>query len=138
MWDAGYAVDNILNILMASGATSTGFAIIGNFFYEGKVIFTNNPFNFFIGNPKTGTDNVSLQFSGYLRAPVVVFYGSFEGFAAHDGAVHFLFGQSAEIIGNIFIGHARCFFNGFSFDHFGERRGSGDGRAASEGLKIAH
>ena len=66
MWNAGYAFDNILNILMATGAPSAGFAIIGNFFDEGKVIFANNPFNFFIGYPKTGTDNVSLQLSALL------------------------------------------------------------------------
>jgi len=125
-----------LYVGVASAAAATGFAVIGYLLDGGQSVFANNAGNFSLGNTEAGANDLALGVSANLLASVVVLYGSFEGFAAHDGAVHLLLRQAIKIIGDVLVGHLLGLLQSFSLYHLGEGTAGGDGRAAAEGLEF--
>ncbi len=62
------------------------------------------------------TPKIKLEGVTVAAALEVVDCG-FEGLSAHDGAVHFLFGQASEVIGDVFICHFCGFFESHTLYH---------------------
>ena len=62
--------------------------------------------------------------------------GVFQGFFAHNGAVHLFLGQAAEVIGDFLIGHLGGLFHGLALDELGKGRAGSNGAGTAEGLEL--
>ena len=67
---------------------------------------------------------------------LIILDGQLKGIRPQVGAVQFIFGQSFQCFGHIFIGELLGFFQAFALGDFGDHTRYGNSRAASECLKF--
>ena len=120
---------------MAIAATAAGLDVIGHRLDGGESVLLHGPLDLLVGHAKTFADDLAVDF--LLGFAAVMGDGLFHGVATHYRTVHFLFGQSAQVIGDVLVGHLGRLVQGHSLDDFGQGRRGGNGTGTSEGLKLS-
>ncbi len=114
---------DLLDTLMAGGATAAGLGVVGHLFHGLEAVGANGVFDHHRVHGKALADQGA--FFVVVLHPLftaVVGHRRLQCLAAHDRAMHFFRRQAVKVIGNILVGHLQCFVNRHALDDFSQCR----------------